>query len=90
MSTKTKSRVEKKEEQQNETKGKVGTRKPRRRRYFKRRFPILLRVLVISILLVASLVLGSMVGYGVIGEGDAKDVLHKSTWQHIIDIVKKE
>lgn len=59
-------------------------------KYRKRRFPILLRVFVVSILLGASLILGSMIGYGVIGDGEPKDVLQKSTWQHIYDIVKKE
>ncbi|WP_240189876.1 DNA-directed RNA polymerase subunit beta [Bacillus sp. P14.5] len=31
-----------------------------------------------------------MIGYGVIGDGKPMDVLDKSTWQHIIDIVLKD
>lgn len=60
-------------------------RKPRRRI-----FPIWLRIIVVTILCAAGLVLGAMVGYGVIGDGDPKDVLQKETWLHIYDIVFKQ
>lgn len=66
------------------------TRKSKRTFYFRRRFPILLRVIIITAALVISLGLGLMVGYGVIGDGEPKDVLKKETWQHILDIVEKE
>lgn len=55
-----------------------------------RKFPIIFRIIVVLILLVVALMLGVMVGYGVIGDGNAKDALNKETWQHIIDIVEKK
>ncbi|MGD6966598.1 DNA-directed RNA polymerase subunit beta [Rossellomorea vietnamensis] len=55
-----------------------------------RLLPIWLRVLLFIILLAGSLIGGAMVGYAVIGDGKPMDVLEKSTWQHIIDIVKKD
>lgn len=60
-----------------------------KRKYRKRKFPILARVIVILALLSFSLILGLMFGYGVIGDGEPKDVLNRETWQHIFDIVKK-
>ncbi|MDY0394203.1 DNA-directed RNA polymerase subunit beta [Virgibacillus halophilus] len=42
------------------------------------------------VLAAAALVIGLMIGYGVIGNGNPFDALHKETWQHIVDIVKKE
>lgn len=53
-----------------------------------RMFPIWFRVLLLLALLAGSLMLGLMVGYGVLGDGNPKDVFDKSTWQHIIDLVK--
>lgn len=53
-----------------------------------RMFPIWFRVLLFLALLAGSLALGLMVGYGVLGDGNPKDVFDKSTWQHIIDLVK--
>lgn len=55
-----------------------------------RKFPILLRIIVIMLLAIGCLILGLMVGYGIIGDGDMMDVLDKQTWQHIVDIVMKE
>lgn len=52
-----------------------------------RLIPIWLRVLLVIALTAASLVAGLMVGYGVIGDGNPKDALSKSTWTHIIDLV---
>lgn len=65
-------------------------KKNRPKKYRKRKFPIILRLLVVSLLLAASLIGGLMFGYGVIGDGKPKDILDKSTWQHIVDIVEKE
>lgn len=65
-------------------------KKSRPKRYRKRKFPIILRLLVVLILLAGSLVGGLMLGYGVIGDGIPKDILEMSTWQHIVDIVEKE
>lgn len=74
----------------NEASKEQGTGKPKRLFYFRRRFPIPLRVLVITAALAVSLALGLVVGFGVIGDGEPKDALKKETWQHIVDIVKKE
>nr|WP_245835825.1 DNA-directed RNA polymerase subunit beta [Virgibacillus ndiopensis] len=59
-------------------------KKPRRRV-----FPIWLRIIVVLILCAVALLVGLMVGYGVIGDGKPSDALEMDTWQHIIDIVKK-
>ncbi len=53
-----------------------------------RMFPIWVRILLFLLLIAGSLALGLMVGYGVLGGGNPKDVFEKSTWQHIIDLVK--
>lgn len=60
-------------------------KKPRRRI-----FPIWLRIIVVLGLSLVALMIGLMIGYGGIGDGHPLDALHKSTWQHIIDIVKQE
>ena len=55
-----------------------------------RLIPIWLRIIVVILLLALSIVLGAMFGYGVMGGGKAKDIFEKSTWVHIVDLVKKE
>jgi DNA-directed RNA polymerase subunit beta len=55
-----------------------------------RLIPIWLRVLLVLILMAVSTIVGLMIGYGVIGSGNPFDVLDRSTWQHIIDLVEKE
>ena len=50
-----------------------------------RRFPILLRVLVVLVLAVLMLALGAIIGYSVIGGGDWRDVFNIDTWRHITD-----
>jgi hypothetical protein len=52
-------------------------------------FPIWLRIVVVGALSVAALAVGLMIGYGGLGEGEARDVLEWETWQHIIDIIFK-
>lgn len=69
---------------------KQSRRKKRKEKYRVRIVPIWLRVIIVLLLAVVALVLGLMVGYGVIGDGNATEVLRKETWQHIIDIVTKE
>lgn len=69
-------------------KNKAKTKRPKKLRI--RKFPILLRILLVLILVVIALILGLMVGYSILGDGTPMDVLDKATWQHIIDIVKKE
>lgn len=62
----------------------------RRKRIRIRLIPIWLRLVIIAVLVAGSALLGVIVGYSVIGDGEAKDALKKSTWQHIIDLVEKE
>jgi hypothetical protein len=76
---------EKKEEQQEEKKT-----PPLWRRYRVRLIPVWLRLVIVVVLIVISTVTGAMIGYGVIGDGKPLDALKPSTWQHIIDIVKKD
>ncbi|MFJ7736068.1 DNA-directed RNA polymerase subunit beta [Lysinibacillus sp. NPDC097287] len=52
-----------------------------------RLIPIWLRVVIVLIVVVVAAVVGAMVGYSVIGEGKAMDVLKAGTWQHIFDIM---
>lgn len=52
-----------------------------------RLIPIWLRVVLVLILVVVAAVVGTMVGFSVIGEGKAMDVLKPETWQHIFDIM---
>jgi hypothetical protein len=33
---------------------------------------------------------GAAVGYGVLGNGEVKDIFTKSTWTHIVELVEKE
>lgn len=53
-------------------------------------FPIWLRIIVVSLLVLIAFVVGSMIGYGVIGDGKPTDILQKSTWTSIVDLVNKE
>nr|WP_033445792.1 DNA-directed RNA polymerase subunit beta [Ornithinibacillus scapharcae] len=53
-------------------------------------FPIWARIIVVSVLSVIALAVGLMIGYGGLGDGEPRDALKWETWQHIIDIVKKE
>ena len=52
-----------------------------------RLIPIWLRVLLVIAMVGGSLIGGLMVGYGVLGDGNPKDVLKKETWTHIVDLV---
>jgi lipopolysaccharide/colanic/teichoic acid biosynthesis glycosyltransferase len=56
----------------------------------KRILPIWFRLLLISFFLIISAVIGTMVGYGVLGGGQPMEVFQLETWQHIMDIVKKD
>ncbi|WP_188456645.1 DNA-directed RNA polymerase subunit beta [Virgibacillus oceani] len=77
--------VTRKQQKKKQKEEKRLNKKPRRRI-----FPIWLRIIVVLIFCAVALVVGLMVGYGVIGDGKPSDVLEMDTWQHIIDIVKKE
>ncbi|MGM7703034.1 DNA-directed RNA polymerase subunit beta [Pseudalkalibacillus sp. Hm43] len=52
--------------------------------------PIWLRLIIVLLLFALCLGAGLAVGYGVIGDGNWTDVFSKSTWQHIVDLVKKD
>lgn len=85
---------EKQRKEQHADREKEQQRKRGKRRKSKRPrlrvFPIWLRIIVVLVLAAVALIVGLMVGYGVIGNGNPFDALHKETWQHIVDIVKKE
>lgn len=55
-----------------------------------RLIPIWLRIVLVAVMFVVSLIGGAMIGYGVLGDGKASDVLKESTWTHIIDLVEKK
>lgn len=61
-----------------------------RKRIRIRLIPIWLRILIVAILATVSVLLGAVVGYSVIGDGKAADVFNKSTWTHIVDLIKNE
>ncbi len=52
--------------------------------------PIWLRLIIVLLLFALCLGAGLAIGYGVIGDGDWRDVFSKETWQHIVDLVKKD
>ncbi|WP_102273644.1 DNA-directed RNA polymerase subunit beta [Cytobacillus massiliigabonensis] len=64
--------------------------KVRRRRIRVRILPIWLRIIIVAVLIFLSLIAGAAVGYGVVGNGEAKDIFKKSTWTHIVDLIEKE
>ncbi|WP_417898695.1 DNA-directed RNA polymerase subunit beta [Bacillus haimaensis] len=64
--------------------------KPKRLKWRIRLIPIWLRLIIILGVMILAAVAGAMFGYGVLGDGNPIDVLDKSTWQHIIDLVNKE
>lgn len=53
-------------------------------------FPIWLRLILVVALFAVALASGLAIGFGVVGDGNAMDVFDKETWQHIIDLVKKD
>src|SRR5699024_921464 len=74
-----------KEEKKKRKQEKKKRKKPRRRI-----FPIWLRIIVVLLLAAGALILGLMIGFAVLGDGEALDVLKMETWEHIVDIVTKE
>lgn len=52
-----------------------------------RLIPIWLRVIIVLLVFIAAVILGLVVGYSVIGDGAASDVLKWETWQHLLDII---
>jgi hypothetical protein len=55
-----------------------------------RLIPIWLRIVLLAVMVVGCVIGGAMVGYGFLGDGNATDVLNKSTWTHIIDLIEKK
>ena len=51
--------------------------------------PIWLRLVIVIVLIGLAALAGAVVGYSVIGGGSAWDVLQRSTWTHIVDIINK-
>ncbi|WP_339148029.1 MULTISPECIES: DNA-directed RNA polymerase subunit beta [unclassified Sutcliffiella] len=64
--------------------------KPKKLKWRIRLIPIWLRIIIILAVMAVAIIAGAMFGYGVLGGGDPMDVLNKETWQHILDLVKKE
>ena len=83
------SRIERRKRKEREITEQSRENKQKREKYRVRLLPIWLRLIIIVILLAISLVSGAMIGYGVVGDGDPMDVFHKSTWQHIHDVIYK-
>lgn len=52
-----------------------------------RLLPIWLRIVLVLVLLIGAAIFGMMIGYGFIGDGEARDVFKKETWVHILDIM---
>ncbi|MFP7492567.1 DNA-directed RNA polymerase subunit beta [Terribacillus saccharophilus] len=72
-------------EQHEKNKQAEGEKAPKKQR--RRLFPIWLRLLVVPIILVIFLILGLLFGYGVLGDGNALDILKRDTWTHISDLI---
>ncbi|KKK39020.1 hydroxymyristoyl-ACP dehydratase [Mesobacillus campisalis] len=61
----------------------------KRQRIRVRLIPIWLRVILVIVLLALSIIAGAAFGYGVMGNGNPKEIFEKSTWTHILDLVEK-
>src|SRR4051794_36756889 len=55
-----------------------------------RLIPIWLRIILLLVLTVGFMVAGTAVGYSLLGDGNAGDVLKQTTWTHILDLVEKK
>jgi DNA-directed RNA polymerase subunit beta len=65
-----------------------GKKAPKKQR--RRAFPIWLRLLVVPVILIIFLLLGMLFGYGVLGDGNAFDVLKRDTWTHIYNLINEK
>lgn len=65
-------------------------KKPFKLRKRIRLIPIWIKVLIALLLFSASLIGGAMFGYGVLGEGEPRDILTKDPWVKIHEIIYKE
>jgi hypothetical protein len=55
-----------------------------------RLIPIWLRIVLLVVFTGVFMLAGAAIGYGVLGNGNAGDVLKGSTWTHIIELVEKK
>ncbi|MCT8140137.1 DNA-directed RNA polymerase subunit beta [Anaerobacillus sp. CMMVII] len=65
-------------------------KKKRKKRKPIRLIPIWVRLIIVLLIFAASLVLGAMFGYGIVGDGEPKDVLGKGPWLKIHEIIYKD
>lgn len=61
--------------------------KQTKRWYRLRLIPIWLRIVLVLLLWSFAMIIGLMLGFSVLGDGKAFDVLKWDTWQHILDIM---
>jgi hypothetical protein len=73
-----------------ESSSKAHTEEVSKKRVRIRLIPIWLRIVLLVLFTGASLIAGAAIGYGVLGGGNAGDVLKESTWTHILDLVEKK
>jgi hypothetical protein len=73
-----------------ESSPKAHTEEVSKKRVRIRLIPIWLRIVLLVLFTGASLIAGAAIGYGVLGGGNAGDVLKESTWTHILDLVEKK
>ena len=55
--------------------------------YSFRLIPIWLRIFLVILLITIAGASGLMIGFGVIGSGNATDVLKRETWEHILNMI---
>jgi hypothetical protein len=85
-----KSREEYKKTKEEESKKTAVVRPSTYKRVRIRLIPIWLRVVLLVVMIVVSAIGGAAIGYGILGDGQAGDVLKKSTWTHILDLIEKK
>ncbi|MDX8047613.1 DNA-directed RNA polymerase subunit beta [Gracilibacillus sp. S3-1-1] len=75
----------KEEQAKKETRADNQEGKPKK--YVRRLIPVWAKVLIVVVLSLFALMLGLIIGFSVLGDGDALDVLRLETWQHIWDFI---
>lgn len=55
-----------------------------------RLIPVWLRIVLLAVMVVGCVIGGAMFGYGILGGGNATEVLNKSTWTHILELIEKK
>ncbi|MDC3425009.1 DNA-directed RNA polymerase subunit beta [Aquibacillus sp. 3ASR75-11] len=77
-------KAKRKEQRIKQKEEKKQNKKPKRRI-----FPIWLRIIVVLLLCGLALIAGLMLGFGVIGDGNPTDILDRSIWEHILNLINK-